>query len=127
MRKINNTECINTTLHVTEIFTLAMEINILATRGESIYSICRTDSNNYEVAIITGLINLLLKEKRKGTSLAVQNAAGTGSIPGRELTARMPQFNQKEKERKKERKGSNGLTPKSQEGGEAHSCKLKLS
>ena len=103
MRKINNTECINTTLHVTEIFTLAMEINTLATKRESIYSMCRTDFNNYEVAIITGLINLL-KEKRKGTSLAVQTAAGTGSIPGRELRSRMTQFSQEEKERQKERK-----------------------
>ena len=127
MRKINNTECINTTLHVTEIFTLAMEINTLATRRESIYSMSRTDFNNYEVAIITGLINLLLKEERKGTSLAVQMAAGTGSIPGRELRSCMPQFSQEEKERQKERKGSNGVTPKSQEGGEAHPCNLKLS
>lgn len=127
MRKINNTECINTTLHVTEIFTLAMEINTLTTRGESIYSMRRTDFSNYEVAVVTGLLNLLLKEKRKGTSLAVQTAVGTGSIPGRELRPCMPQFSQKEKERQTERKGSNGVTPKSQEGEKAHSCNLKLS
>lgn len=56
MRKINNTECINTSLHDAEIFTL--EINTLAKRVESIYRICKTDSNNCGVAIIMGLINL---------------------------------------------------------------------
>lgn len=52
MRKINNTELINTSLHVTEIFTLAMEINTPAIRAESIYSICKTDFNNCGIAKI---------------------------------------------------------------------------
>lgn len=58
MKKINNTEFINTSLHVTEIFMLAMEINTLVTGAESIYSICKTDFNNCGLAIITVLVNL---------------------------------------------------------------------
>lgn len=60
MRKINNTEFINTSLHVTELFTLAIEINTLVAGAESIYNICKRDFNNCGVAIITGLINLNL-------------------------------------------------------------------
>ena len=73
-----------------------MKINTFATRGESIYSICKTDFNNCGVAIVTGLINLnpkallfLLKEKRNGNSLVGQwlglcasTEGSTASIPG---------------------------------------------
>lgn len=76
MRKINNTEFINTSLHVAEIFTLAMEINTLATRAESIYTPRKTDFNNCGVAVIMALIHLcpkallfVLKEKRKSSGL----------------------------------------------------------
>lgn len=72
MRKINTTEFINISLHVAEIFTLAMEINTLATRAESIHILCKTDFNNCRVATIKALIRLspkallfILKEKRK--------------------------------------------------------------
>lgn len=58
MRNINNSEFINTSLHITEVFTLAMEINTLARRVESIYSIYKTYFNNCGVLIIMGLIHL---------------------------------------------------------------------
>lgn len=72
MKKINTTEFINTFLHVTEVFTLGMEINTLVTGAESIYGICKTDFNNCGVAIIAGLVNVnpkallfFLEKKRK--------------------------------------------------------------
>lgn len=82
MRKINNTEFINTSLHVTEIFTLAIEINTFATRAESIYSVCKTDFNNCGVAIIMGPIHLKPKALssfgRKESSGVAQKARGGG-------------------------------------------------
>lgn len=70
MRKINTTEFINISLHVAGIFTLAMEINTLATRAESMHILCKTDFNNCGVATIMALISLspkallfILKEK----------------------------------------------------------------
>lgn len=87
MRKINNTAFINTSLHVTKLFTLAIEINTLVTGAESIYSICKTDFNNGGVAIIMGLINLNPKPyccsfKRRESSGVTQKAwQGRGAHP----------------------------------------------